>query len=211
MLHVVLTRRPDAHDGRRPEAGFTLIELVMTIALLGVVLVALVAMMLTSLTVNRQSDGQLTEATDVQLVTSYFADDAQGAVTFDVGGTPECGSTVAGVDADDVVEFRGNSFDDTGAAQVTRVAYQLRTVTSGALTTRELRRVACTGSDPGHLAHGQETVLARQLLQASGPTVTCRSAAGATACSAPAAVSVQVVLQETSGLTYTLLGTRRTP
>jgi prepilin-type N-terminal cleavage/methylation domain-containing protein len=216
MFHVVLNHparadQPDDQPGDQPDdQGFTLVELVMAIAILGMIMTAVATMLMTSLMANRQSDRRLGESTDFQFATSYFADDAQGAVTVDVGGTPDCASTAAGADPTDVVEFRGNSFDDTGNTRLTRIAYVLRTVVEASGSTRELRRVACSGPDVSHLTHDAETTVARHLSGVTAPSIACRSVAAQVACSAAAMTSVQVTVTEASGFSYSLLGTRRT-
>lgn len=199
-MHVVLSRRPRG----RAERGFTLVELVVSIAVLGVVATGLTALMLGALAANRDTETRLTESRDVQFATAYLADDVQGATSFVAGVTARCGSGTA------VLELRGASFDPGSlAARVTVVSYVLRTVTVDGVATGQLHRLACEAAaqpTPAYpLTPASDVVVARSLA-VSAPAVACDPAP----CSA-ATRQVSLTLTSISGAQQvTVGGIRRT-
>ncbi len=185
----------------RDSEGLTLIELVISVAILGIILGALTAAMLVALTGNSQTGQRLAESSDVQFAASYFGDDAEGAVTF-ATGTAQCGSDPA------ALEFRGRSFTTGNVAQVTAISYVLETVSTGGATSRELHRLACTGPSTAALAQTTDVILARELVGVGAPT--CSAANGtSTPCTSTSAVTVRLTVTE-EGFSFTLVGTRRT-
>ncbi len=196
--------RPASPPDEGGAAGFTLVELVIAISILGVVMAALTAAMLVAMTGNSQSGERLGESADVAFAASYFADDAAGAQTVTAGGATRCGTAGKAV-----VEFQGTTFATGNLPQVTVVSYLLETVGSGTTASRQLHRSACIGPSLAALGVQSQNTVARQLSTATDPTLTCQSPTGAgVACSA--ATSVQLQLHESSGFTFTLVGTRRT-
>jgi prepilin-type N-terminal cleavage/methylation domain-containing protein len=193
----MLTRRPPARDG-----GFTLVELIVSIALLGVVMTGITAVMLTALTADRETATRLTESRDGQFVNAYLADDVQGARSVVTGVTARCGSGTA------ALELRGASYDPAAlTAQVTVVSYVLRTSTVDGVVTGELHRLACVGgASPSYPLTPASDVTVARTLAATGPGVTCTPAP----CSA-ATTRVSLELTPASGgPSVTVGGTRRT-
>jgi prepilin-type N-terminal cleavage/methylation domain-containing protein len=187
----------------RHEGGFTLIELILSISILGIVSTGLVAVMVGALAVNSETSVRLTETRDVQFVTAYLADDVEGATSVVTGGTAQCGTESP------VLELRGVTFDaSTLDARVTSVSYVLRTATVDGVATGQLHRLACEAAASGGstpLTPATDVVVARSLVTAN-PVVTCTpSPCGAT--------TTRVALALTSisgGAAVTVEGTRRT-
>lgn len=200
-MRRVLTRRAAAP---RADAGFTVVELVVSTALLGVVMVGLTAVMFTALVTDRETAARLDESRDVQFVTAFLADDVQGATTVVAGGAAGCGSGTA------ALELRGRSFDAaTLTAQVTVVSYVLTTATADGVATGVLHRYACAADEspaPAYpLTPGSDVVVARSLA-VTPPAVTCTpSPCGA------ATTAVSLALVPVGGSDpVTVGGTRRT-
>jgi prepilin-type N-terminal cleavage/methylation domain-containing protein len=202
-----VTRPPcGARGARLPrgdrDGGFTLVELLVAVAILGIVMAAMTAAMVVALTGDKESGQRLGESTDVSFTASYLADDAQGANTFSAGAAPGCGT-----DSSAVLELRGGSFTGTQQPVVTVVSYVLR---PGHGSTRELHRLTCSGPQ-GSVAQVSDVVVARQVSAVTAPVAQCLQASGtATACSSAAAVTVRLLVTEESGFSFTLVGTRRT-
>jgi prepilin-type N-terminal cleavage/methylation domain-containing protein len=194
---VVLSRRPG--DG-----GFTLVELLISISIMGIVLTAISGVTFVAVRTAAGADTRLTETNDLLRAATYFADDVQGAQTVSVGTTPRCGT-----DATAVVELAGQDFtdDSTFTITTTLVSYVVRTVPGSTGTTAELHRLACTAgtATPSYPLVPVTDVPMVRRLSATAPTVTCPGA--------PCGSFVQVdltVLELSGGLRYTLTGRRRT-
>lgn len=169
---------------RRPrgDGGFTLIELVLSVAILGVVSAALVGVMFQYLRTTSDTSARLTESTDQQFISTYWQNDVSSlgrrsldlaTATFSTdqsvfvgpGGPGGCGDSVGSV----VVSFAWNEFDVGTAppanpwnSKPQQVAYV--TVPNGSRFL--LRRVRCSDG----VARPAMTV-ARNLTAA--PTITC--------------------------------------
>ena len=185
----------------RGEEGFTLVELLISVAILGVVLAAISGVTFTAVRTTADAEVRLDESNDLMLAASYFGDDVQGAQSVSIGTTPRCG-------ADDsvVVELVGEDFadDDTFATSTTVVSYVVRTVTDHAGTGMQLRRLACTDASPSP-AFPLTPVPVARWLSSTPPTVDC----GSSPCDAFTEVNL-TVQERSGGLTYTLTGRRRT-
>ncbi len=195
---------------RGRDAGFTLIELVISVAILGTVMVAITAALLISLKVVTESDARYPEIADRQFASAYFGGDAAEAKTISSSGTQKCGTggTL-------VVEFVGNDFNSptpstaTPTISTTVVSY----VTEAGGT--ELRRLTCssTATSPAYpLTPANTNVVVKNLSPATPPSVVCKDAAAAVvpvACSATSAVWLTVTVTLASGKEFSLSGTRR--
>lgn len=198
-------REPAAVDPRRDE-GFSLIELIIAIGLLGVVFGVLALVMVTALATNRDTRERLDETRDEQLVAAYFASDVAGATVVASGAASECGTGTA------LVELRGASFaaGTPPTASRTRATYVFSTATvDGVLTGTLVRRFCESASAPPYATPTSTTTLA-QTLAATAPVVTCSTAGVAGACSADT-TTISVRFERLSGgEPFVLSATRRT-
>ena len=198
------TARPEPGD-----AGFTLVELLISIVLLGIVMAAVTAAMFGAIGATKSTDVRLGESQDLRLATTYFATDAAGAQSFVTSGTARCGTDPV------LVELRGEGFGTDLAPQVVVQTYVLRTETVDGAASRVLHRLTCSSSatPPAYpLTPTADTTVARRLSTTVTPTVACKDSGGATVdCATATAVTVVVGVTSRSGaLTASLTGHRRT-
>ncbi|HST82103.1 MAG TPA: prepilin-type N-terminal cleavage/methylation domain-containing protein [Kineosporiaceae bacterium] len=186
-------------DRRNPpgENGFTLVELVISITILGILMPALAAAMFAALSTNRSTDVRLSESRDTRELAAYLPDDAAGATSFATGQTARCGTGTA------LVEFRGLRFDSTQASQTTVISYRLTAETAAdGQPTRVLHRFSClaaTSSPAYPLTPDSDIPLAKYLSTTIDPTVSTSSG------------TVQLTTTSRSGdLVTTVSGHRRT-
>jgi prepilin-type N-terminal cleavage/methylation domain-containing protein len=189
----------------RADGGFTLVEMLISVAILGILAGAISNAMVVALRTTSSADIRLTESNDMLFAGTRFGDDVQGAKSVSIDTTPKCGT-----DSRAVVEFTGLDFSDdsTFAAATTVVSYVLRTVTSSSgTTTRQLHRLACRAATatPSYPLTPASDITVVHRLSSTAPVVDC----GGVACAA--FVRVNLTLQEQSGgPPYTLTGRRRT-
>ena len=74
------------------DSGFTLIEMILSIAILGVIMSALVGLMFASMTADRKTKSRIDGTRDEQFTAVYFAGDVQGATNVVTGAAARCGS-----------------------------------------------------------------------------------------------------------------------
>ena len=210
----MLTRwRAAADDG-----GFSLVELLLVIVVLGVITVPLANVILGALRNTDQTAGRLAESHDAQLAASYWAADVASVGTrstvdpldpclqpsvetgeaYNTGLFP-CGT--AGTPPA-VVRFAWDDVVVNGAATLVVVAY----VAVPAGPRFELHRLRCNGSNTTPAAN---VVLAHDLVAA--PTVQCDG--GACTPVTPRSVTLRMTIQDPksreSNYDITLGGTRR--
>lgn len=195
----------------RSENGFTLIELIVSIGLLGIVFATLSLVMLGSMRVNDETRDRLDETRDEQFVAAYFATDVAGAAEITAAPpTARCGTGAGTV----IVEVRGEAYTtDVPPKETTTLAtYVLDVaVVDGVSTGIVTRRVceAVTASSPFPWTPVHTTAVARTLA-ATAPVVTCSSGATTAPCST-ATTTVSVRFDRLSGADpFVLSGTRRT-
>ncbi len=200
MRDGVLSRGP--RDG-----GFTLVELLITVVILGLVFSSVTGIMLVSLRTAGDSDTRLTESNDLLRVTRYFTGDALGATSVTVASVPTCGADVQAI-----VEFVSKDIADgtapaTNPTVVTRiVSYVLRTRTGLGGTDLELHRLTCesTATTPTTPLVPLTAFAVVRNLSSVPPAATCQPTCATF-------TRVDLVVQEKSGgLVYTLTGRRRT-
>lgn len=189
---------------RTAEDGLTLVELLVSITVLGLLLGAVASVTFVAVGTASGADVRLRESGDLLLAATYFGDDVAAATSVAVGTTPRCGTDPAAV-----VELVGQDFSDDSSYTIstTVVSYVVRTVTVPAGTTRQLHRLACTAATttPAYPLTPVTDVPVVRRLSATAPAVSCGSAGCA------AFTQVELTLREQSGdLTYTLSGRRRT-
>jgi prepilin-type N-terminal cleavage/methylation domain-containing protein len=183
---------------RHSQGGFTLVELLVTIAITTVVTGALTEALIIGLRTTDSTNETLAETADAELVTTYLATDVQSARLVDKTALDEsCGGSVAGV-----TQVLRLGWADNGVDQL--VSYAYRAEPSSQPPTRQLVRRHCTVSALGTTLE-DEQVLARSLSASTATTVSC---APASACS-PLPLVVTLTLTEHSGTVYQLTAATR--
>src|SRR5438876_982008 len=78
---------------RRSEAGVTLVELMISVVLLGIIIVPLTTAMVTGLITTGEARARLSQSRSPLFSSAYFADDAQSSDVngITLGGTAACG------------------------------------------------------------------------------------------------------------------------
>jgi prepilin-type N-terminal cleavage/methylation domain-containing protein len=180
---------------RRSDAGVTLVELLVVVAISGLVIPALTGALVLGWRTTDATIASLGDSRNRQLAPSLFTRDAQNALTVD---TTAADTTCLSAGDTLLVRMRWTETPAAGAAVDRVAAWVLSTGVE-----RLLERRYC----------GTTTSLTSSVTATHGvvgtPTVTCRSAAGATvACGA--AVTVSLVITDASG-TFQATGRRRTP
>lgn len=144
---------------RRPDHGFTLVELLVTIVILATVVGSASAAVVLGLRSTDDAGTRLAESFDAQLVARYFVPDMQSAVSWDDRSSPDRAINTGCQDAtSDVLRIVRPATSGPGTA----VRYELRTV--GA--TNELVRHRCdfpAGPRSVVLARGMASVVAQTI------------------------------------------------
>lgn len=208
---------------RRNDDGFTLVEMVVTVAILGIIAVALFGIVLQYLKVTGSTKTRLSESTDQQFISTYWQNDVSslGRRAFNPGnadpvpslqsvylgsaGPSGCGAAVGTV----VVAFAWAEYpvnapnpDNAWSTTAQEVAY----VRVGSSAPYVLQRVRCKGA-----TEGAPVTVAHNLT--GTPTVTCDTSC--TGASAPNRVSMQFTVRDPSepgtdtGYTTTVSADRR--
>lgn len=182
---------------RRGEAGVTLVELLVVVAITGLVVPVLTSALVLGWRTTDSTVNSLADSRNRQLVPSLFTRDVQTATLVDTDTSlstcTQAGDTL-------VVRMRWTQTPATGSPVDHAAAWV--TTTSGGLTL--LQRRSCDTSS-GVMTVLSSVAVAHGLVGA--PAVTCRSATGAvTACSS--AVRVELTAADASGV-LTATGRRR--
>ncbi|TNM50221.1 type II secretion system protein [Nocardioides albidus] len=207
---------------RGRDAGFTLIELVVTVAILGVIAVVLLGVVIQYLKVSGTTQARLAESTDQQFISAYWQNDVSslGRRTFTptdpsnpaptaqsvyVGttGPSNCGATVGTV----VVAFAWGEYPVNASVSTawTPTAQEVTYVRVGSSAPYSLKRVRCKDG-----VEGAPLTVAHNLT--GTPTITCD--ATCTAGSPPNRVSMEFTVRDPSepastGYTTTVSADRR--
>lgn len=155
---------------RRPRAdgGFTLVELIIAIAIMGLLVTTLVGVLFASVKANEDTTRRLDGTRDEQFSSVYFAPDVQGASSVATGVTATCGTGTAFLD------LRGTSFDPASLVTTqTAVSYVFTTVTSGGVASGRVERRTCEAASLAAGSPPQARTAVARNLATTPPTVAC--------------------------------------
>jgi prepilin-type N-terminal cleavage/methylation domain-containing protein len=143
------TSVPDPRPRRQAGEGFTLIELVVAVAILGIVMSAVCAAMLAALRVNKDTSQRLGKSNDLQYAATWFAEDIESANTVSTNTAALCGAAVTAllnltsIDIDTTTVGVPASPPPTPEATTRSVSYVLVSQNTADGTFRVLERRAC--------------------------------------------------------------------
>lgn len=198
------------------DGGFTLVELVVTIVIMGAITVPLADFVVSYFVHTTKTSSRLNESHDEQLAAAYFAGDVANVGVRDssdtltqsvwTGSFPagSCGSSAAA--ADQVLLLRWDDATWSGSAE-TKVVDSVAYVRATAPGETQLQRVDCSGSTV------QTQVVVHNLDPSVTPAVTCAGPTQCTSASVPKTIRLQVGISDPAGdgqpFTLTLSGQRR--
>jgi prepilin-type N-terminal cleavage/methylation domain-containing protein len=205
------------HLSSEHDDGFTLVELLITLVLMGVVGSALGTALFGFMNNTDSTTRRLGESRDAQLAASYFAQDVsalglrdqvtdvlQQSVDTSVAPAVPPASLVCGTVTPVVVRFGWDDPTGISSNAQTRVTYVVQTVSGE----RQLHRITCVGSATVRT----DLVLAHNL-GPTDPVVTCTAPASCTGAAVPQTVTMVMSLKapKSTAATYTvtLTGQRR--
>ncbi len=167
--------------GRRRDDGFTLIEMVLTVAILGIITATLLGVVLQYLKTTSDTSARLSESTDQQFISSYWQNDVSSlgqqtlspsgtlttaqSVFVNAAGPSNCGTSLGSV----VVALAWNEFDVNPANPDNAwrtTPHEVAYVTVPAGSRLWLKRVRCRDG-----ATSQPQTVARNLT--AKPDITC--------------------------------------
>jgi len=165
----------------RREGGFTLVELLIGIAIAGVLIAVIGSAMVVGLKTTDATTQRLSESHDAQITSAYLANDVQSAAS--VSMSPSASNCPAS--GTKLIGFNYSSSGNTWAC------YYYGTAGGETRVTRTFNG-------------GSATVVAH-FASAGAPSVSCTPGV----CTSTPLDSVKIAFTESSGFTYSLLGSRR--
>ena len=190
----------------KSEEGFTLVELMISVVILGIIVGAMSAAIIVGLKTSDGTTNRLAESHDAQDVAAFFVTDVQSAVTVTYKAMDTVSTVPAGCSPASSPLLVFSWTDPSAGAEM--VSYYSATSGSEA----QLVRQQCVGGS-------SSTVVVAHLLDSSTPQVACAPPTTPTSCTnpglvspAPRTVSLTLSAVGSDGTTYsyTLQGSRRT-
>lgn len=183
---------------RRAASGFTLVELLLAVSILGIVMAGITAAIMVGLNSSRQATQRLELSGSTAVTVSYLGSDAGGADQVELGpGTPGCGPTSNEL----VVQFTGS--DRTAADRLINNTTAYVQADGGAT----LLRLECSGGSTNPIS---SVPVAAGLIPGAQPTVACADAAGAESdCNDPRAETISLTVNPVNGAATTMTASRR--
>jgi prepilin-type N-terminal cleavage/methylation domain-containing protein len=195
------------------EEGFTLIELIIAIAILGIVIPSLGGAVIALLHNSNATNQRLVQSHDAQIAAAFFANDVESADVSPTATSP-LSSTDGRCDngATPILRLAWTEYDTTqGVASPHVAAYKLAVYgTSGPASAPVLHRYFCTGANHGSaLSLTSSVVIASNLASLGSATAVVDSCPGGY----PRGVTLTVTDATVGGVpgyVLQLTGTRRT-
>lgn len=191
---------------KNDEAGFTLVELLVAIAILGIIIPAIGAALISIIHNTNATSQRLAESHDAQITAAYFGNDVQSVA---VTGTVTPGSASYDTACDragdtSLIEFKWWEYDTTGSiSSYHLVVYSTEPVSGSSPPAQLLRRRFCQGPNGVAPSLVTDVVVGHLVSGVSSPTV-CTSA-----CSGQPAGAAAMTVTETSGYRFVVSGVGR--
>ena len=180
-------RRREVAAQRRSDEGFTLVELVIAVAVLGLVMSAVCGAMLVALKTNKEASQRVGKSNDLQYAATWFAEDIASANTVTTNATAVCGAAVTALlnltssDIDTTTSGIPATPPPTSDPPTRSISYVLVTQNTADGTFRVVERRACgTSGSPkvDRIAKRVSTSVAPVVDTAALPTVSLTLTSG---------------------------------